>query len=104
MMAFQVQVRLEDGLSDGQQELARYARTQACWREIAFVSEQMTGFLNDGINPLSVLTVAVLEDMGYTVDREAANAFTLPTGIEEAVSRRSGSRCAMTAPERRQVG
>ena len=60
------------------------------WREDTFRNELMTGFLNAGINPLSLLTIASLEDMGYEVDRSAADAFSLPTGPipEAAVSRR----------------
>ena len=41
----------------------------------------MTGFLNAGTNPLSRLTIAALEDMGYQVDFNAADAFDIPTTV-----------------------
>jgi hypothetical protein len=46
------------------------------WRETVFANELMTGFLNPGVNPLSVLTVAAQEDLGYTVNYAAADPFT----------------------------
>jgi hypothetical protein len=50
------------------------------WRESTFGKELMTGFLNSGINPLSVMTIRSLEDLGYTVNPAAADAFTIPGG------------------------
>lgn len=47
------------------------------WRESVFQNELMTGFVNQGSNPLSVVTIASLEDMGYVVDRSVAEAFEL---------------------------
>jgi hypothetical protein len=47
------------------------------WRESAFKKELMTSFLNDGTNPLSRLTIASMEDLGYAVSYESAEAFTL---------------------------
>ncbi|HYH80756.1 MAG TPA: leishmanolysin-related zinc metalloendopeptidase, partial [Longimicrobium sp.] len=38
------------------------------WRESVLKNELMTGFLNAGQNPLSVLTVRSLADLGYTVN------------------------------------
>ena len=49
------------------------------WRESVFGNELMTGFLDGGINPLSRVTVAALEDMGYEVNYDAADDFQLPT-------------------------
>ena len=49
------------------------------WRETVFGNELMTGFLNSGRNPLSRLSVAAMEDMGYQVNYNAADPFTLPT-------------------------
>lgn len=67
------------------------------WRESVFDNELMTGFLDAGINPLSLLTIAALEDMGYEVDRSAANAFQLPAGptLEAAAPKRQ---CHTLAP------
>lgn len=45
------------------------------WREPTFVNELMTGFLNNGANPLSRLTAASLLDMGYGVNFAGADAY-----------------------------
>ena len=47
------------------------------WRETVFKNELMTGFLNNGANPLSIVTVRALADMGYTVDAGQADAFAI---------------------------
>ena len=47
------------------------------WRESVFHTELMTGFLNGGVtNPLSILTVASMGDMGYTVNYAAAESYS----------------------------
>jgi hypothetical protein len=46
------------------------------WRESVLANELMTGFINSGSNPLSILTVRSLEDLGYTVNAAAADPFT----------------------------
>jgi hypothetical protein len=46
------------------------------WRESVFGNELMTGFINAGKNPLSVMTIRSLEDLGYTVDVNAADPYT----------------------------
>jgi Leishmanolysin len=46
------------------------------WDEDCLGSELMTGYLNSGFNPLSRITVATLQDLGYTVDYSTADAFT----------------------------
>lgn len=49
------------------------------WRESVFDDELMTGYLNGGVaNPLSVVTIESFADMGYTVDTNEADAYTLP--------------------------
>jgi Leishmanolysin len=50
------------------------------WRESTFGNELMTGFLNTGTNPLSVMTVRSFEDLGYTVNPAAADAYSPPLG------------------------
>lgn len=46
------------------------------WRESVFFNELMTGYLQGGTaNPLSVLTLAAMQDMGYTVDFSAAQPY-----------------------------
>jgi len=57
----------------------------AHWREAVFGSELMTGFLNEGPNPLSRLTIAAFQDMGYEVDLGAADAFDLPSALDLAL-------------------
>ncbi|MCG8469097.1 MAG: hypothetical protein MJB57_12980 [Gemmatimonadetes bacterium] len=47
------------------------------WRESSFNEELMTGFINPDANPLSLVTVASLEDIGYVVDHSAADAYEL---------------------------
>jgi len=47
------------------------------WREPTFGPELMTGYLNGGQpNPLSVLTVESLGDLGYSVNDAGADAYT----------------------------
>lgn len=50
------------------------------WRESVFRHELMTGFIDGGVhNPLSLVTIAALEDMGYEqVDRSVAEEYRLP--------------------------
>ncbi len=47
------------------------------WRESVFDNELMTGFIDVTSNPLSVVTVGSLEDLGYQVDSSGADSFTL---------------------------
>jgi len=60
------------------------------WRLAVFTNELMTGFLSNGANPLSRVTVASLGDLGYDVDEGGADAFQLnflpaPPAVGEAV-------------------
>ncbi len=48
------------------------------WRETVFRNELMTGFIGSTGNPLSRMTVASLQDLGYVVDLNAAEAYSLP--------------------------
>lgn len=48
------------------------------WRESVFRTELMTGWINAGFNPLSRITIASLRDLGYAVNPNAADAYTLP--------------------------
>lgn len=50
------------------------------WDETVFDNELMTGWYNSGEeNPLSLITVASMADLGYTVNLAAAEAYTAPT-------------------------
>lgn len=48
------------------------------WRETVFQRELMTGFVGDKPNPMSRLTVASLEDIGYKVNMKKAERYKLP--------------------------
>lgn len=51
----------------------------AHWREDNFATELMTGFINAGVdNPLSRVSLASLEDLGFAVDLSTADAYSLP--------------------------
>ena len=58
------------------------------WDEECFDTELMTGYLNNGSNPMSKLTVAALDDMGYSVDYSQASNYEPPS----ACCRNGGSR------------
>jgi hypothetical protein len=42
------------------------------WRESVMTNELMTGFINQGINPLSLVTVGEMGDLGYVINPLAA--------------------------------
>ena len=59
----------------------------AHWRETVLKNELMTGFVNSGVaNPLSLLTVRSLTDMGYVVNTAAADAFSLTLSVRGSAS------------------
>ncbi len=80
-----VENQAEPGSSDGH------------WRESVFRNELMTPTLTgrEAFSPLSAVTVASLEDLGYRVDAEAADPFTL---VGEA-SLEAPSECVTHGPE-----
>lgn len=47
------------------------------WRESIFVNELMTGFLNNGSNPLSVISTASMGDLGYVVNYAGSDPYTV---------------------------
>ena len=49
----------------------------AHWDEVCLDGELMTGYLDLGFNPISRLTIAAFEDLGYTVNMDAADAYTV---------------------------
>lgn len=51
------------------------------WRESLLTNELMTSVLNSGQNPLTRLTVAQFEDLGYQVDYAAAEAASLTGSV-----------------------
>jgi hypothetical protein len=50
----------------------------AHWRESIFRNELMSGFIAAAGNPISRMTVASLQDLGYIVDLNAAEPYELP--------------------------
>jgi hypothetical protein len=50
------------------------------WRESIMDNELMTGFLDSGPNPLSIVTIFSLQDLGYQVNAGAADPYVLPSG------------------------
>ena len=55
------------------------------WRESVLGAELMTGFLGAAPNPVSRVTIAAMQDMGYEVNFDAADAFALPSPLELAL-------------------
>ncbi|WP_232660319.1 leishmanolysin-related zinc metalloendopeptidase [Pseudonocardia sp. TRM90224] len=51
------------------------------WRESVFGHELMSGFISRPGNPLSKLTAASLGDLGYQIDIEAAEPYTIPERV-----------------------
>jgi hypothetical protein len=58
------------------------------WRDEVFDPELMTGFLSDGFNPLSAVSVRSLQDLGYTVSVANADPFTLTPALRIAGQRK----------------
>lgn len=59
------------------------------WRESVLDRELMTGWIDAGSNPLSLLTASSLDDLGYTVDSGAADAFGI--SISPSIVPRAGT-------------
>jgi Leishmanolysin len=55
------------------------------WRESVFGAEMMTGFIDPGNNPLSRVTGGALGDLGYQVDLDACDSYTLPSPTALAI-------------------
>lgn len=54
------------------------------WRETIFRNELMSGFISQPGNPLSRVTAASLEDMGYVVNMDVTEPFVLANLLELA--------------------
>ena len=70
------------------------------WRESVFDTELMTGFDDPGRNALSRLTIASLQDLGYQVDYDKADAFILPFSLlsSVAVESKQAHQCRFNRP------
>lgn len=49
------------------------------WRESVMPSELMTGYLSAAVNPMSIVTIRSLVDLGYAVDLTSAEPYTVMT-------------------------
>lgn len=49
------------------------------WRESVFGNELMTHAINRSPNPLSAMTIASMADLGYTVNMNVADSYTIPS-------------------------
>jgi hypothetical protein len=54
------------------------------WSEAVFGNELMTGYISGVPDPLSIVTIGALRDMGYTVNYSAADAYALPGHLQAA--------------------
>lgn len=52
------------------------------WRESVLANELMTGFIGNGLNPLSAVTVQSLADLGYSVNASGADPFQLTLSLQ----------------------
>jgi hypothetical protein len=56
------------------------------WRESVFTTELMTGWVGQGSNPLSAMTIASLQDIGYGASLAAASSYTLGGGESRSLA------------------
>lgn len=62
------------------------------WRETSLKSELMTGFINAGANPLSVVTTASMGDLGYRVNYAASDPYVLTVPVAPQGARAASAR------------
>ena len=55
------------------------------WREITFDTELMTGFIDPSPNPLSVMTIGSMADLGYVVNNADSDSYVIPGGLIQAL-------------------
>jgi hypothetical protein len=61
------------------------------WKESVFGTELMTGFLNGNVpNPLSRMTFASMQDLGYSIDLSKADSYSIPAAGTASISARTG--------------
>jgi hypothetical protein len=60
------------------EDLGSGGARNAHWKEAALGDELMTSQLTGTSQPLSAITIAALQDLGYTVDASKADAFQVP--------------------------
>lgn len=69
------------------------------WRESTFTTELMTPFIGSGGAPYAAMTIESLGDFGYTVNLNAADAYTVSAGLYAAPSTLSLDRVPLRLPE-----
>jgi adhesin/invasin len=57
------------------------------WREVVMTNELMTGYYAAGANPLSIVSIAAMEDIGYIVNYAAADSYAHLFTARAAVGR-----------------
>lgn len=62
------------------------------WKETSYFNELMTGWLDMGDNPLSILTVDSLQDLNYVVNAKNADDYRLPSLSTSDAAASSGGR------------
>jgi len=67
------------------------------WRESTFNNELMTGFVDPNSNPMSIVTIQSLADLGYTVNAAGADPYSLPGTLLQVTGRRAGPTTAAPA-------
>lgn len=74
------------------------------WRETRLGNELMTGFINTSGNPLSLVTVGALMDLGYQVNFGMADGYALPGAFgAQALRGESHQLVELPLPEPRRV-
>jgi hypothetical protein len=67
------------------------------WSEAVFGDELMTGYLDPPPDPLSILTIGSLQDLGYTVNYAAADPYSMPGHVVSGTASASATSDASTA-------
>jgi hypothetical protein len=61
------------------------------WSDAVFGNELMTGYISPNPNPLSIMTIGSLQDLGYRVNYAAAEAYTILGHLEAGASAATSS-------------
>lgn len=69
--------RLATSTGSGSTAITDTSSSANHWRESVMERELMTGFLDNGSNPLSAITIRSLAELGYTVNAAAADAYAM---------------------------
>lgn len=70
------------------------------WKETIFETELMTGYLDAVFNPFSAMTIQSLADMGYSVDADQGNDYTVPSAALRSLQSRVAIPRRMPEPTR----